>query len=196
MSGGERTVDAMDEETRTIIVTQNEGDRFTQEHHGAVALYGDRGEDPLQHRFGGEVVHATLPQRPLVHMVCWDQDDVGRVEVTGQVTLAGDEAAPLHLRMRHEFANDHHQSHSVAPLDHALQVTTRLAEPIHHALQMRTPVQLRFCNPWHIVSDYALEIGLGNNRRVSLRLTGATICTPQPCQDAPCPPPDTQPGHP
>jgi hypothetical protein len=55
---------------------------------------------------------------------------------------------------------------------------TQLADPIHHALQMRTPLQLRFCNPWHVVSDYRMEIHLGENRVISVRLTGATVASP------------------
>lgn len=182
-------------DTRTIIVTQEKDEQFAVAHAGGVALYGDKQEPAIQHQFGGQVVHTTPPQHPLVHMVCWDEDDTCRVEVSGRVTLAGDEAAPVQVRMRHEFAGDHQQTHRVEPLDHTLRVNTQLAQPIHHALQMRTPLQLRFCNPWQIVSDYTLDINLGNNRVISVRLTGATVATPQPCED-PCPPPSTQPFGP
>jgi hypothetical protein len=75
-------------------------------------------------------------------------------------------------------------------------VNTQLAQPIHHALQLRTPLELRFCNPWHLVSDYILEINLGNNRVISVRLTGATVATPQPCDNQGCPPAQAQPDHP
>ena len=180
----------------TTIVTQNEGDRFAIEHNGGVALYGAEKQPPMQHKFGGQIVHTGTPQQPLVHMVCWDEEDSCHVQVAGSVALTGDSEKPVHVQMRHEFATIHQQTHAVEPMDHTLKVDTQLAQPIHHALQMRTPLQLRFCNPWHIVSDYVLEINLGNNRVISVRLTGATVATPQPCADENCPPPTAQPDHP
>ena len=183
-------------ETETNIITQNEGERFAIEHNGGVALYGAEKQPPMQHKFGGQIVHTGTPQQPLVHMVCWDEEDSCHVQVAGNVVLTGDPDKPVHVHMRHEFANTHQQTHAIEPMDHSLKVDTRLAEPIHHALQMRTPLQLRFCNPWHIVSDYVLDINLGNNRVISVRLTGATVATPQPCADENCPPPTIQPDHP
>ena len=129
-------------------------------------------------------------------MICWDEDDSCRVEVSGQVKLTGDAAQPIAVQMRHEFANMHRQELRIEPVDHTLNVKTALAQPIHHALQLRTPLELRFCNPWHMVSDYMLEINLGNNRVISVRLTGATVATPQPCNDERCPPTQAQPDHP
>lgn len=146
-----------------------------------------------------DVAHFSSTERPLVHMVCWEEENSCRVTVDGAVTLRGDDKSPVNVRMDHAFHGDHHQTHEVAPLDHTLNVRTALAEPMHHALQMRTPLQLRFCNPWHVASDYQLDIRFGKNQIASVRLTGATVATPQPCE-APCPEPDPDaapgPGHP
>jgi hypothetical protein len=186
----------MEEERETVIVTQPEGERFAVDHAGAVALHGAKEQPPLLHQFGGQVVHTGAPQQPLVHMVCWDEDNTCGVELSGRVQLAGDPEQPIAVQMRHEFANVHRQELRVEPLAHQLSVNTQLAQPIHHALQLRTPLELRFCNPWHLVSDYMLEINLGNNRVISVRLTGATVATPQPCDDKGCPPAQAQPDHP
>ena len=64
------------------------------------------------------------------------------------------------------------------------------------AVILRTPLQLRFCNPWHIASDYTVEVTLGERRLWSVRLTGATVATPQPCADDGCPPAPSHPGRP
>ena len=171
-----------DGETR--IVTQPEGEDFRLAHHGAVRVQGGCEEDPLRHRVAGEMVHATPQDRPLVHMLLWDEDCA--CEVKGRVVVAGDKEAPVELR--HAFPDVHRQSH---------RMETALAEPIHHALQMRTPLQVRFCNTWHVASDYTVEVNLGRNRLLSLRLSGATVAKPQPCDDAPpCAPVVSVPVHP
>lgn len=167
------------------IIKQEEGDRFALDHVD-IAVYGDDKAPSLRHDVGGCVVHSTHRDQPLVHMVCWDEEPCD-VAVSGRVTLAGDPQAPFDFRMRHEFPGDHHQSHTVEPLDHTVRVETGLAAPVHHALQMRTPVQLRFCNPWHIASDYRLEIRVGERPVIGLHLTGATVATPQACRDDECP---------
>lgn len=184
----------MADETKTIIVTQPEEERFRLDHDGGVALYGDHKQPPMKHDVAGQIIHTTAPKHPLVHMVCWDEDDPCRVEMSGRVTLAGDAEAPIQVHMAHTFTNDHHQTHAIEPLDHTLKVDTQLAQPIHHALQMRTPLQIRFCNPWHVVSDYVLEFAMGERKLLSVRLTGATVLTPQPCEDEkPCPPVESAP---
>lgn len=156
-----------------VTIRQNDGERFRLEHEGGVSLFGNERQPAMRHHVGGQVVHGTAPEQPLVHMVCWDEDR--RLDVSGKIALVGDDKAPpLKVRMAHEFGN---------PLDHTLNVNTQLARPIHHALQMRTPLQLRFCNAWHLASDYSLEIRLWDNRVLSVRLTGATIASPQPCKD-------------
>jgi hypothetical protein len=86
---------------------------------------------------------------------------------------------------------------AVEPIIHGLDVSTELARPIHHAVQMRTPLQVRFCNTWQVASDYTVDIKMGNRSLFSIHLTGATVATPQPCpEEEPCPPPVAQPGHP
>jgi hypothetical protein len=176
------------------VITQDEGDRFALDHAGGVALYGADEGPAIDHRVTAQVAHGTAPGRPLVHMVCWDEEPCD-VELSGRVVLAGDADAPVAVRMVHEFANSHEQAHTVEPLDHTLHVDTALAQPIHHALQLRTPLQVQFCNPWHVASDYQMDIRVGDRGLVSLRLTGATVATPQPCDD-PCPPVDRGPVHP
>jgi hypothetical protein len=171
-------------EDHTTTIVQPEGARFALD-HDAVGLHGVHEEPPLQHSFAGGVVHSTDPDRPLVHMVCWAEEPC-RVE--GRVTVVGDEESPVAVRMTHEFAGDHHQTLSVDPLEHSLNVSTAAASPIHHALQLRTPLDVRFCNPWHIASDYRVEVNLGNNRVIGIRLTGATVATPQACDEQDCPP--------
>jgi hypothetical protein len=174
-----------------VILRQNEGDALRLDHGGAVDLkhggeveLGHHGR--VEHRVGAELVHATPPERPLVHMVMWDEN--ANVELGGRVTLTGDEKQPLHVRMHHAFDNEHRQAH---------RFETALDHPVHHALQMRTPLQVRFCNVWQIASDYTIEIRLGDNRVIGVRLTGATVAKPLPCEDEPCPPVVfTHPTHP
>jgi hypothetical protein len=156
------------------IITQPENETFDVAHRGTVRVHGDAKADALQHHVAGEVVHATPPDRPLVHMVLWDEDCA--CEVNGRMTVVGDKAAPVHLA--HRFENDHSQTH---------RFETALASPVHHALQMRTPLQVRFCNTWQVASDYTVEIRLGESRVIGVRITGATIAKPLPCEDeTPC----------
>ena len=156
---------------------------------GGISLYGDAEQSPLQHGVSAEVIHRTPAHHPLVHMVCWDEEDPCKVEVSGRVTVAGDPEAPVRVNMAHVFENDHRQTHHVEPVDHTLHVDSRLSDPIHHALQLRTPIELRFCNPWHIASDYRVEVRWGERSLMSIRLTGATVARPQPCDgEIPCAP--------
>ena len=147
---------------------------------GGVALYGDDCRPAIRHGVAAEIVAGSDPKHPLVHMVCWDEKAPHNLEVSGRITLAGDECAPIEARMTHRFENAHHQTHSVEPLDHHLRVRTGVAEPIHHALQMRTPLELRFTNPWRIASDYRIDLQLRGESFVSIQLTGATVAVPQP----------------
>jgi hypothetical protein len=55
---------------------------------------------------------------------------------------------------------------------------------------MLTPFELRLCNPWHVASDYQMDIKLWDCRVISVRLTGATVARPQPCEVDDCPPND------
>jgi hypothetical protein len=170
-------------EENTTIITQNKDERFALDHDGGVALYGDRERPALQHyhQFNGQVEHVT--PKPLVHMVCWNEEDICRVELSGRVMLAGDKKSPLEVNMSHRFVNDHKQTLEVRPFSHTMKVDTQPDEPINHALQMRTPLELRFCNPWNVESDYRVEVRMGEARLLSIRLTGATVATPLPCDD-------------
>ena len=181
-------------EEKSIIVKQNPGEQLALQHNGKVVLHGDKNENALQHEFGGQVVHTTV--KPLVHMICWEEDHTCGLDLSGNVTLSGNKEAPLEVRMSHHFENNHHQTLKIEPVSHSLKVETALSEPMHHALQMRTPLQIRFCNPWHVASDYQIGINVGDRPLISVRITGATVATPQPCEDEPCPPTPKQPGHP
>jgi hypothetical protein len=197
------TQENLTHEEKTIIITQNEGERFAHD-HGGLALYGDQEQTPLQHEVQGRcrMVHGSAPEQPLVHLVCWDETQTckvelsGQVELSGRVTLVGDEKAPLHVKMAHYFENDHHQTHVLEPMEHTLNFNTKLADPMHHAFQMRTPLQLRFCNPWLIASNYLVELAVGGTRLISIQVKGETTATPQPCEEIPCPPVIAEPGHP
>lgn len=179
------------------IITQDEDSRFALE-HGAVAVHGVRDEPAVRHEIAGAVLHGSAPGQPLMHVVCWDEEPCHvEVEVNGRVALTGDAEAPVVVRMQHEFTTDHHQTLAVEPVDHTLHVDSALASPIHHALQLRTPLEVRFCNPWHIASDYQVEVNLGQNRVIGIRLSGATIATPQPCSGQEgCPPTEKERAHP
>jgi hypothetical protein len=178
----------MADEIEDLTLRQPAGESFRTHHEGTLhvphegtlRVRGDAGAEPLQHRVGAELGGA--PGRPLVHMVLWDEQGA---EVNARLTVAGDPDKPVHAQVRaqlhHHFEDEHRQVH---------RVETALAQPIHHALQMRTPLQVRFCNSWQIASDYTIEIRLGDNRVIGVRLTGATIAKPLPCDDAPpCDPP-------
>lgn len=174
----------MADTTEVLVVTQPEGETFDVAHCGTVGVQGVPKGEPIGHH--GEIVHATPPERPLVHMLLWDEDCA--CTVNGRIVLAGDEKSPVQARLVHHFENDHRQTH---------RIETALADPIHHALQMRTPLQVRFCNTWQIASDYSIEINLGNNRLIGVRVTGATVAKPQPCDDdKPCEPVVSRPVHP
>lgn len=147
-----------------------------------VGLHGVPDSDPVRHDHAGAMLVGAVPGAPHVHVVSWAEERVHvKADVDARVTVAGDPEAPVALQMDHTFVGEHRQTHAVEPLDHSLRVDTALAEPIHHALQMRTPLELRFCNPWHIASDYRVEVTLGKRRLMGIRLTGATVATPQPC---------------
>lgn len=197
-------------EEQTVTLKQEKGDELAIRHRGEMAVYGSEKQAAIQH-----VIHSS-EEKPIVHMVCWDAEEPctmdikGRlmlvgdtkapirlqivqeqpcaVDLGGRVTVAGDEKSPLRLQMSHTFDNPHVQEH---------KVVSKLAEPIHHALQLRTPLELRFCNPWHIASDYQVELKLADNRLLSVRLTGATVASPQLCADEKlCSPAPGIPTHP
>lgn len=162
-----------EEEIRRVIVTQPCGESF--------ALAGSDEHDPLRHRVQGDVIHRT--DQPVVHMHLWNEDCVGKLE--HQVTCHAGEDNPVNVA--HRFPDGHDQSH---------RMETSLAEPIHHALQMRTPLQVRFCNTWQVASDYSVRVALRGRPFLDIRLTGATVATPRPCPDEDCAPDPQPPVHP
>src|SRR5438132_12176752 len=92
---------SMPPNTETRIVTQPKGERFALDHAGEVGLYGDKGRGPLLHQMVGQIVHGSAPGQPLVHMISWEAGARCPVELSGRVTLAGDERTPVHVTMRH-----------------------------------------------------------------------------------------------
>lgn len=158
-----------DSETRKVVISQREG--------GSFAVAGSDRADPLSHRLGGEVTHRT--EQPLVHMHLWNEACVGKVE------LRGNPDDPVIVD--HRFPDHHPQTHGFR---------TALDEPIHHALQMRTPLQVRFCNSWHVASDYSLAVDFRGRRLIDIRLTGATVATPRPCPEDACAPRKSPATHP
>lgn len=158
-----------DDESRKVVVTQPRGASF--------AVAGSDDHDPLSHQLGGEVTHRT--EKPLVHMHLWNEECIGKIEVRGNP----DEP----VAVEHRFPDGHQQQHSI---------NTALDQPVHHALQMRTPLQLRFCNTWHVASDYSVGIDVRGQRLLDVRLTGATVATPQPCPEEDCAPKTSKPVHP
>lgn len=179
----------MPDDTDIVILTQPDDERLRHDHAGVLGLHGEEDAPPVRHRFHGEVDHMVggAKGRPLVHLVGWESEPFP-LEVSGRVVLAGDRETPVPVEMSHRFETVHDQHFDVEPLDHTLHVDTGLASPIHHALQMRTPLELRFCNPWHVDSDYTVDVRLGERPLLSINLRGSTRATPEPCDNTPCPP--------
>lgn len=148
-----------EDETRRVVVTQPSGE--------ALALAGSAKEPPMR----GDVVHRT--DQPVVHMHLWNEECVGKLD--HQVRVRTDETSPIDVA--HRFPGTHDQTH---------RIETGLAAPIHHALQMRTPLQVRFCNTWQVASDYSVQVALRGRPFLDIRLTGATVATPQPCPEDRC----------
>ncbi len=154
---------------------------LSQPEDTAFALAGSDCAPPMRHRVGGDITHHT--EKPIVHMHLWNEDCVGKL--AGDVTVSGNPDAPVSLQ--HRFPDEHRQTHAF---------TTALVDPIHHALQLRTPLQVRFCNSWHVASDYTVGIQLNGRSLIGIRLTGATVATPRPCPEEECAPVSTAPTHP
>jgi hypothetical protein len=162
----------MPDDRETVVLTQPEGERLALEQSGELAL-----------------AHRTEPGAPLVHMFCWHEDEACPVRVSGALTVAGDPDAPVAVEMRHRFEDVHRQHLEVAPVDHNLRVDSALAEPIHHALQLRSPLQIRFCNTWETTSDYTVDVRVGDRSLLSINLRGGTLATPRPCPPEDAAPP-------
>ena len=98
--------------------------------HAAVSLYGDNERPPIHHQFEGHVSHATSPQQPLVHFVTWESERSCHVDLAGRVVLAGDEKAPVPVRVTHYF-EDARCKLDVSPLEVA---------PLRHSASPDRPV--------------------------------------------------------
>ncbi|MCK6528605.1 hypothetical protein L6R50_13965 [Myxococcota bacterium] len=183
----------MADETR--ILTQKEGDALRLRLQGG-ALDEDGCPDPVVHQ--GSLAHTGIPGAPpIVHLVRLDEHDCGcSVVHGGTVAHVGDAERPVALDMRHSSTHPVALDVSVARVDHGLDVRTGLQEPIHHALQLKTPVQLRFVNPWEAVSDYAISVHVGTWPAVSIRIRGRTRLTPAPAPPDPCLGPAADPDAP
>ena len=179
---------------RTRIIAQSPEDSFAH-NLGGLSVYGDAEQPALKHEMRGscQVTHGSAPQRPLVHVLCWEEDRVCQAEMSGRVTLAGDPQAPFQVQMAHSFATDHRQTHVLAPTEHTHHVDTQPASPIHHALQLNTPLQVRLCNPWLIASQYLVELAIAGTSLLTIRINGETTATPQP-EVPPSPPVAVEPG--
>ncbi len=146
----------MSEDIKKVIVSQPKNTAF--------AIAGDAKADAVK----ANLLHET--DGPLVHMHLWNEQCVGKLDA--KLRVEGDPEKPVVVA--HKFENEHAQTH---------KIETKLSEPVHHALQMRTPLQVRFCNAWNIASDYSLSLNVRGKPYLSLRLTGATAATPQPCPE-------------
>jgi hypothetical protein len=175
----------MVEDSGAIIGPQDADDSNQTELKGGLALYGVKDLNPIQHEFNGQVIHRTAPESPLVHVVGWSSGDEVEMILSGRVELTNTRETPLHVRLAHEFPEIHRQSHEVtiAPVDHTLKVNTRASDPIHHALQLLTPLQLRFCNVFLVKSDYRIIANVNGATMVDIHLSGETTIIPQPCDD-------------
>jgi hypothetical protein len=171
----------MADETR--IVTQPEGERFR------LALEGPQPdaqgcERPVLHQ--GRLVHeGGSPELPIVHMVCWDSEDACSLTHGGEVRHVGDPERPVPLDMRHSTAKPVELDLRVSQVSHALGVQTTLQDPIHHALQLKTPIQVRFVNPWEAASQYSIGIAVGGRSVVEVSIRGKTVLTPHPAAPDP-----------
>jgi hypothetical protein len=157
-------------EMETVILTQPPDDQLALGHAGAVCLQ-----------------HET--PSPLVHMVCWKEEDCAAVAVSGALTVSGDPEAPVVVDMRHHFDGVHAQHLEVAPVEHGLRVHSALAEPIHHALALSAPLQVRFVNGWNVDSAYDIDIRAGERPLLSIHVSGRTVGTPQSDPGGPPPAP-------
>jgi len=149
----------MSEDEKKLVISQPENVPFAISGHDKAAAVK------------ASILHKT--EEPMVHMHLWDEQCVCNLDV--KLRVEGDPENPINVA--HKFENEHSQTH---------KIETRLSEPVHHALQMRTPLQVRFCNSWNVASDYSVSLNLRGKPLLSLRLTGATIATPKPCPEENC----------
>ena len=102
-------------EKEELTLRQIEGERLALDHQGEFGLHGTHSGPPMQHAVAAQFEHTTPSNQPLVHMVCWDEERA--CELNGRIVVAGDDKAPVHVRMAHDFTNEHHQHHRVEPVE-------------------------------------------------------------------------------
>jgi hypothetical protein len=172
----------MSDETR--IITQAPTDRFRVEHDGqrpdaAGCVHPIRHDARLVHEGGRE-------ELPFVHLVQMKQDEPCGVRTSGEIAHVGDPQRPVPLDMRHSSQAPVELDLRVRQLEHELRVSTGLQDPMHHALQLKTPLQVRFVNPWVAQSDYRVSVTLGKRRLIDVHIAGQTILSPRPAPPDPC----------
>jgi hypothetical protein len=165
-------------------ITQPEGARFR------VALEGQEPDDqgclhPIVHH--GVLAHeGGAAERPLRHVLRMDQDVPCELGHSGEMRHTGDPERPVPLDMRHSSPEPVVLDLKVNQARHALAVDTSLTEPMHHALQLKTPLQVRFVNPWEAKSDYAMTVELAGRPLLSFKLQGTTTLRPEAAPPDPC----------
>lgn len=169
----------MADETR--VITQPPDARFRVEHDGQ-RPDADCCIHPIVH--DARLTHAGNPQQPLVHVVQMRQDEPCGVKTSGELAHIGDPERPVPLEMRHSSPHGPVELDvNVRDVRHSLCVDTGLQDPMHHALQLKTPLQLRFVNPWTADSDYRVSLTLAGRTLLELRVAGRTVLAPQPADD-------------
>jgi hypothetical protein len=178
----------MADETR--LITQEPDARFRVEHDGQ-RPDADGCVHPIRH--DARIVHEGREELPFVHIVQMRQDEPCGVRTSGELAHVGDPERPVPLEMRHSSPHGPVEIDlRVRQAQHELRVSTDLQDPMHHALQLKTPLQVRFVNPWTAQSDYRVSVTLGNRQLLDVRIAGQTILTPRPappdsCTDASLP---------
>jgi len=145
-------------EEQKVIIRQNPGDELAVEHQGGLAVFGVRSQPAIQHIVDACVVHET--QKPLVHIHSWDV-----------------ERGPVAVEMTHHFQGEHNQTLHIQPFGHDMRVETRESNPIHHALQMRTPIAVRVGMDCTCVmeSDYTFEVRTAERQLFTMTVKGRTV---------------------
>ena len=145
-------------EEKRIVIRQNPGDELAVDHQGGVAFFGARSQPALQHIHDACVVHET--QKPLVHVHSWDV-----------------ERGPVVVPVTHQFQGDHNQTLNIQSFGHDMHVVSRESDPIHHALQMRTPIAVRVGMDCTCVmeSDYTFELRTAERQLFTMTMKGRTV---------------------
>jgi len=157
-------------------ITQPDGKSFRVAHEGQTP--DDEGcIHPIIHQ--GTLLHEGHEKRPLYHKVHFTHDESHALSHRGALTHRVDPATPVPLDMRHSTQEPVKLDLQVRSLGHQMGVTTTLQDPIHHALQLKTPLQVRFVNPWHAQSEYSFSLDVAGRTVMSLSVRGSTVFSPR-----------------